>query len=161
MSRFEGAAPHISVVRSGDYRIREIQFCHIQIRFFAKDIRFDAGRFLTCFGVLGFCCFLLLQQGLTDYAIGVRAYPGRFSDKVDGQKVRASGDPEIRAVLFRWMDATVKLYKNMVEWEQKKSLRYEAGNIYLGDSLIAEYRFLKNYYFMAGDRVENSRDSRY
>lgn len=38
---------------------------------------------------------------------------------------------------------TVKLYKNMVEWERKKSLRYEAGNIYLGDSLIAEYRFLK------------------
>ena len=31
------------------------------------------------------------------------------------------------------------------------------GNIYLGDSLIAEYRFLKNYYFMAGDRVENSK----
>ena len=66
-----------TVVRSGDYRIREIQFCHIQIRFFAKDIRFDAGRFLTCFGVLGFCCFLLLQQeGLTDDAIRCEAVSG-------------------------------------------------------------------------------------
>ena len=64
LPRFKGAAPHISVVRSGDYRIREIQFCHIQIRFFTKDIRFDACGFLARFGVLGFCRFLLLQQGL-------------------------------------------------------------------------------------------------
>ncbi len=103
---------------------------------------------------------LIREQGLTDDAIGVRAYPEdsliRWTVKKFGPLyIPKSGD------IVPMDGRTVKLYKNMVEWEQKKSLRYEAGNIYLGDSLIAEYRFLKNYYFMAGDRVENSRDSRY
>ena len=54
-----------------------------------------------------------------------------------------------------------RLYRNMVEWEQGKNLRYEGENVYLGDSLITAYHFLKNYYFVAGDKAENSRDSRY
>ena len=33
--------------------------------------------------------------------------------------------------------------------------------MYLGDSLIQEYRFMENYYFMGGDSMENSKDSRY
>ena len=33
--------------------------------------------------------------------------------------------------------------------------------MYLGDSLIQEYRFMENYYFMGGDNMENSKDSRY
>ena len=31
----------------------------------------------------------------------------------------------------------------------------------MGDSLILEYRFRENYYFMGGDNMENSEDSRY
>ena len=103
---------------------------------------------------------LISEQGLTDDAIGVRAYPEdsliRWTTKEFGPLyIPKSGD------IIPMDGRTVKLYKNMVEWEQKKSLRYEAGNTYLGDSLIAEYRFLKNYYFMAGDKAENSKDSRY
>lgn len=37
----------------------------------------------------------------------------------------------------------------------------EQGRILLGDSLIREYRFQENYYFVAGDKAENSQDSRY
>lgn len=40
-------------------------------------------------------------------------------------------------------------------------LNYKDGRIYLGDTRITGYRFKKNYYFMAGDKVENSKDSRY
>ena len=54
-----------------------------------------------------------------------------------------------------------KMYGNIIEWEQKKQLKNNENNIYLGDSLITEYRFQENYYFMGGDNLENSKDSRY
>ena len=60
------------------------------------------------------------------------------------------------------MDASaVKLYRNLVEWEQKEKLTYQGKDVFLGDSLIQEYRFQENYYFMGGDYMENSKDSRY
>ena len=60
------------------------------------------------------------------------------------------------------MDSTaVKLYRNLVEWEQKKPLTKKENQVYLGDSLIQEYRFKENYYFVGGDYMENSKDSRY
>ena len=60
------------------------------------------------------------------------------------------------------MDSTaVKLYRNLIEWEQKEKLTFQGKKVFLGDSLIHEYRFLENYYFMGGDYMENSKDSRY
>ena len=60
------------------------------------------------------------------------------------------------------MDSTaVKLYRNLIEWEQKEKLTYQGKEVFLGDSLIREYRFQENYYFMGGDYMENSKDSRY
>ena len=60
------------------------------------------------------------------------------------------------------MDSTtVKLYRNLIEWEQKKPLTREGNKVYLGDSLIREYRFRENYYFMGGDNMANLKDSRY
>ena len=60
------------------------------------------------------------------------------------------------------MDSTaVKLYRNLIEWEQKEKLTFQGKEIFLGDSLIHEYRFRENYYFVGGDYMENSKDSRY
>ena len=60
------------------------------------------------------------------------------------------------------MDSTaVKLYRNLIEWEQKEKLTYQGKEVFLGDSLIHEYRFQENYYFVGGDYMENSKDSRY
>ena len=60
------------------------------------------------------------------------------------------------------MDSTaVKLYRKLIEWEQKKPMTRNGNKVYLGDSLIREYRFQENYYFMGGDNMENSKDSRY
>ena len=60
------------------------------------------------------------------------------------------------------MDSTaVKLYRKLIEWEQKKPMTRSGDKVYLGDSLIQEYRFRENYYFMGGDNMENSKDSRY
>ncbi|WP_024994601.1 signal peptidase I [Phocaeicola paurosaccharolyticus] len=54
-----------------------------------------------------------------------------------------------------------KLYRNVIEWEQKKKLVLKGNSVMLGDSLISEYMFCKNYYFVAGDNRINSQDSRY
>lgn len=60
------------------------------------------------------------------------------------------------------MDSTaVKLYLNLVEWEQQKKLTFQGKKVFLGDSVIQEYRFRENYYFVGGDYMENSKDSRY
>lgn len=61
----------------------------------------------------------------------------------------------------RLTEREVPLYRRLVEWEQKKKLRTEDGNVMLGDSIICEYVFRKDYYFVGGDNVLYSQDSRY
>lgn len=57
---------------------------------------------------------------------------------------------------------TFLLYRQLISWEQKSKLTLDADrNVLLGDSLIHTYRFRENYYFMAGDKMLNSQDSRY
>lgn len=53
------------------------------------------------------------------------------------------------------------LYRQLIEWEQKVKLTLRRGDILLGDSVIHKYQFQTNYYFVAGDKGENSQDSRY
>jgi signal peptidase I len=53
------------------------------------------------------------------------------------------------------------LYRKLIEWEQKTVLSYQDSVIYLNEKPLKSYQFQKNYYFMAGDRVEDSQDSRY
>ena len=62
------------------------------------------------------------------------------------------------------VDMTVEnalVYRKAIEWEQRKKLHIRGDSICLGDSLIQEYTFLKNYYFTVGDNVLSSQDSRY
>lgn len=53
------------------------------------------------------------------------------------------------------------LYKKVIEWEQKVELSYKDSLVYLDNKVLDKYQFQKNYYFMAGDNLENSQDSRY
>lgn len=54
-----------------------------------------------------------------------------------------------------------KLYRQLISWEQKKKIMFRNGHVLLGDSAIKEYTFRENYYFVSGDKMENSQDSRY
>ena len=56
---------------------------------------------------------------------------------------------------------SVLLYKNLIEYETEKTISVKDGMIYLEDSLIQCYTFKQNYYFMAGDLVFDSIDSRF
>ncbi|WP_370459951.1 signal peptidase I [Bacteroides sp. 519] len=53
------------------------------------------------------------------------------------------------------------LYHQLISWEQKKKLNRKESQICLGDSVIYQYQFKHNYYFVSGDKLENSQDSRY
>jgi signal peptidase I len=53
------------------------------------------------------------------------------------------------------------LYKKLIEWEQQAVLTCKDSTVCLNDRAMASYQFQKNYYFMAGDHTEDSRDSRY
>ena len=53
------------------------------------------------------------------------------------------------------------LYRKLIEWEQKGKLEYKDSTVFLNAKPIKDYCFLKNYYFMAGDKGMNSQDSRY
>lgn len=53
------------------------------------------------------------------------------------------------------------LYHRIISHETHTPLYIRKKQIYLGDSLINHYTFRKNWYFIAGDKVFDSRDSRY
>jgi len=53
------------------------------------------------------------------------------------------------------------LYKNLIEYETDKTLSIRNGLVYLDDEKINDYTFKLNYYFMAGDYIFDSQDSRY
>ena len=53
------------------------------------------------------------------------------------------------------------LYKKLIEYETDKTLFVREGSVYLDDEPVNEYTFTMNYYFMAGDFIFDSRDSRY
>lgn len=60
------------------------------------------------------------------------------------------------------MDRTYfALYRKLIEWEQNGTLDYQDATVLLNRKPLYTYCFQKNYYFVAGDKGENSQDSRY
>ena len=101
------------------------------------------------------------RNGLRDDAPGVRAYP---SGTGIGWTVKEFGPflvPQKGSVIVM-NHRNAFLYGSAIERETGGILtRNEDGTVSLNDSVITEYSFCNNYYFMTGDKVENSRDSRY
>lgn len=54
-------------------------------------------------------------------------------------------------------------YKMMLEWELNANITWDwdKNTVYIGDKPMCWHRFKHNYYFMAGDNVADSNDSRY
>lgn len=101
------------------------------------------------------------RNGLKDDEPGVRAYP---SGTGIGWTVKEFGPFLIpkRGSVIVMNHCNAILYGSAIERETGGILvRNENGTVSLNDSVIREYRFCNNYYFMTGDKVENSRDSRY
>ncbi len=54
-----------------------------------------------------------------------------------------------------------KLYHKQMVYETRGRIRMEDSLVYINDTLSRDYTFRHNWYFMAGDNVMNSQDSRY
>lgn len=55
----------------------------------------------------------------------------------------------------------ILLYKKIIEWEKGYPLTFKKDTLWDNDIPLQSYIFSHNYYFMGGDKVENSQDSRY
>ena len=55
------------------------------------------------------------------------------------------------------------LYKMLLEWETGQPIEYdwESGSVWAGEKRLCHHQWQHNYYFMAGDNVLDSNDSRY
>lgn len=57
--------------------------------------------------------------------------------------------------------ANIHAYKRLIEYETGKAISVRDGIVYLGNKELQSYKVKQNYYFMGGDNVLNSQDSRY
>jgi signal peptidase I len=55
----------------------------------------------------------------------------------------------------------ILLYRNLIVYETGKELTVKQDTVYWGGAILRDYVFQQNYYFMTGDYVFDSRDSRY
>lgn len=55
----------------------------------------------------------------------------------------------------------ILLYKKIIEWEKGYSLSFERDTLWDNKVPLLTYIFSHDYYFMGGDKVQNSQDSRY
>ena len=99
------------------------------------------------------------RGNIPEDSVGIRAYP----DSQIGWTVFRMGPFYIPKAgdTIPMNNRTLRLYRHVIEWEQQVKMSYKDGCVRLKDKVITGYRFKKSYYFMAGDKVENSRDSRY
>ena len=56
---------------------------------------------------------------------------------------------------------SILIYKNLIAYETDQPLSVRDGRVYSGDERMESYTFRLNYYFMAGDMLFDSKDSRY
>jgi signal peptidase I len=55
----------------------------------------------------------------------------------------------------------ILLYQNLITYETNKSVTVKNGKVFLDNEAVDYYIFSQNYYFMTGDSILNSFDSRY
>lgn len=96
-----------------------------------------------------------------DYGIALRSYPRKRRLNWTVRNMGPYYIPRKGATVCmnhtNWL-----LYKRIIEWEQQQKLhRVNDSTFTLGDKPITTYTFQKNYYFVSGDKMENSKDSRY
>lgn len=93
-------------------------------------------------------------------SIVLKAFP---NDSAVGWTIRNMGPMVVpkKGTVISLDTISAIVYKNYIEWESGCNLTNDATGIRLGDSLITNYEFQKDYCFVAGDNAFNSQDSRY
>lgn len=91
-------------------------------------------------------------------------YRTRFVAPGQGWNIRNWGPLLIPAegTKIRIDSNNVRIYDRMIAYEMRgHKFRVKDKQVWLNDTLVREYTFRQNWYFMAGDHIYNSKDSRY
>lgn len=115
------------------------------------------------------------QKGITGNQFSQKKLSRLGSDNINSKRFRCQSDSLLnwnikdfgplyipqRGDSLPLTPVNLKLYGHLIAWEQKGQTHIRDSQLYIRDSLVNSYRFEKDYYFMGGDNVENSEDSRY
>lgn len=104
-----------------------------------------------------------LLSRLDDHYFDNPSYKSWMSDSTFGWTIKNLGPLYIpqKGDLIEIDKKNYCLYKELITREQGISLLWENGKAYLNNQPIKGYRFKSNYYFVAGDNLFQSYDSRY
>lgn len=89
---------------------------------------------------------------------------GIWGDSIMGWSLREMGPVFIpkRGSTLQMNRENFVLYGKLIAWEQGARLEIDKkGDVLLNETLLPQYTFTKDYYFMAGDNAAHSKDSRY
>lgn len=95
--------------------------------------------------------------------MNLNGYMCDVSDTIDRWTIRDLGPLLVPGIgtIVEIDSRTYRRYKQLIEWETGKSVTLKNDIVLLDNAPINKYRFTKNYYFMAGDNIFSSLDSRY
>lgn len=99
----------------------------------------------------------------TARAENLRGYMVDISDTVDHWTICDFGPLIVpqEGMTIKINPQNIHRYQQIIEWETGDSITFADDLLQIDDSVIEEYTFKGNYYFMAGDNNINSMDSRY
>ena len=97
---------------------------------------------------------------LVSQQVVVDAFP---NDSVVPWTVREFGPMIVPSAGYKIQldEQNATIFRNYIEWETGHKMVIKGDSVYLGGVYMTSYMFSENYYFVAGDDVFNSQDSRY
>lgn len=105
----------------------------------------------------------LYPDDSTARAVNLRGYMVDVSDTIDRWTIRDFGPLVVpkKGLTMTISGKNAHRYRQIIEWETGDVVTVTDNSLQIGDSVIEEYTFKENYYFMGGDNNVSSMDSRY
>jgi signal peptidase I len=147
-------APGMRNIRRNDVVVFNFPYPHTQERMEMHILKYFVKR---CIGLPGDS--LLIENGY----YRVRGVDGPLGNVTEQGNIEDFGPlyiPRKGDTILMDRDNYV-LYKTLIEWETKGLLTFQDSTVYLNNLPVRAYIFHSDYYFMAGDNVKDSWDSRH
>jgi len=128
---------------------------------FIKDSYYHVSGISDTLGYVAGQKQLAKYRGILDSNIMTRTYP--FDTIQHDWDIYNFGPVYIPAagITITLTSKNFALHHKQIAYETRSTVRREDSLVYINDTLATHYTFRTNWYFVAGDKVINSQDSRY